>query len=120
MGTLDQDVNKVHRELLLWQVCNMLVDMLNIIIPAMVVSQVLEEPYQLAYAVPLLILSLPITFAAAFLTFDRTRTFIPTSTAVQTPSRKPWQFQGGVGGMLGGWALGGERKKVIITLHSHI
>jgi hypothetical protein len=94
--------------------------MLSIILSAMVVSQVLKEPYQLVYAIPLLVFSLPITFAAAFLTLDRTRTFTPTSTAKSTPSRKPWQFQGGVGGMVGGWALGGESKTVIITLHPHI
>jgi hypothetical protein len=84
------------------------------------VSQVLEEPYQLAYAIPLLVFSLPITFAAAFLTLDRTRTFTPTSTTISTHSRGLWQFQGGVGGMLGGWALGGESKAVIITPHTHI
>lgn len=83
-------------------------------------SQVLGEPYQLVYAVPLLVLSLPITFAAAFLTLDRTRTFTPTSTTISTRSRGLWQFQGGVGGMLGGWALGGESKAVIMTLHAHI
>lgn len=86
-----------------------------IIILVMAVSQVLEEPYQLIYAIPLLVLSLPITFAAAFLTLDRTRAFTPTSTTVSTPSRRPWQFQGGVGGMFGGWALGGESKAIIIT-----
>jgi len=94
--------------------------MLNIIILVMAVSQVLGEPYQLVYAVPLLVLSLPITFAAAFLTLDRTRTFTPMSVAVSTPSCGPWRFQGGVGGMLGGWALGGESKAVLITLHPHI
>jgi hypothetical protein len=80
----------------------------------------LVGPYQIAYAIPLLALSLPITFAAAFLTLDRTRTFAPTSTAISTPSRKPWEFQGGVGGMLGGWALGGESNAVIIGPHPHI
>lgn len=83
-------------------------------------SQVLGEPYQLVYAIPLLVFSLPITFAAAFLTLDRTRTFTPTSTTISTPSRGPWQFQGGVGGMLGGWALGGESKAVTMTLYAHI
>ena len=83
-------------------------------------SQVLGEPYQLAYAIPLLVFSLPITFAAAFLTLDRTRTFTPTSTTTSTPSRGTWQFQGGIGGMLGGWALGGENKAVIMTLHAYI
>jgi hypothetical protein len=120
MSTLDPDVKKVYRELLLEKVYSILVDMLNVAIMAMVVSQVLGAPYQLAYAIPLLVLSLPITFAAAFLTLDRTRTFVPTSTAISTPSRSPWQFHGGVGGMLGGWALGGEGKAVIITLHRHV
>lgn len=78
-------------------------------------SHVLGEPYQLAYAIPLLVFSLPITFAGAFLTLDRTRTFTPTSTGISKRSRGPWQFQGGVGGMLGGWALGGESKAVVIT-----
>lgn len=94
--------------------------MLNIAILVTEVSLVLREPYQLVYAIPLLVLSLPITFAAAFLTLDRTRSFTPTSVAVSTPSRGPWQFQGGVGGMLGGWALGGESKAVIIAIHPHI
>ena len=94
--------------------------MLNIAILVMEVSQVLGGPYQLVYAIPLLVLSLPITFAAAFLTLDRTRSFTPTSVAVSTPSRGPWQFQGGVGGMLGGWALGGESKAVITAIHPHI
>jgi len=59
------------------------------------VSQVLGEPYQLVIRHSVACLSLPITFAAAFLTLDRTRTFTPTSTTISTRSRGLWQFQGG-------------------------
>lgn len=80
-------------------------------------------PYLLAYALPLLLLSLILTFAGTFLTLDRTRTFPPSSGAGSTYAplpipggftKKPikslaskWVLEGGLGGLIGGYAFGG-------------
>ena len=79
-------------------------------------------PYLLAYTLPLLLLSLVLTFAGTFLTLDRTRSFPPSgagSTYAPLPipggfankSTKSlaskWVLEGGVGGLIGGYAFGG-------------
>lgn len=68
--------------------------------------------YTLTYSIPLILVSIPLTFAGAFLTLDRTRSF--TS---RPPPRSPgarWyaaQFtsflRGGLGGIAIGFAFGG-------------
>ena len=80
-------------------------------------------PYLLAYALPLLLLSLILTFAGTFLTLDRTRSFPSASGAGSTYAPLPipggftnkptksvvskWALEGGVGGLIGGYAFGG-------------
>ncbi len=72
------------------------------------VSHVLESPYQLIYAVPLLVLSVPVAFGGAFLTLDRTRSFVPADQIIR--DKTVWRFEGGLGGLLGGWIFGGSYK----------
>ena len=80
-------------------------------------------PYLLAYTLPLLLLSLVLTFAGTFLTLDRTRSFPSSSGAGSTYAPLPipggfakkstkslaskWVLEGGVGGLIGGYAFGG-------------
>lgn len=80
-------------------------------------------PYLLAYALPLLLLSLVLTFAGTFLTLDRTRSFPSSSGVGSTYAPLPipggftkkstkslaskWVLEGGVGGLIGGYAFGG-------------
>ena len=77
-----------------------------------------SSPYALAYALPLFFLSVLLTFAGAFLTLDRTRSFPPTASP-QT-ARKPkrvcsdlipskWSavLEGGLGGLASGYIFGG-------------
>ncbi|KAI5121055.1 hypothetical protein M0805_008572 [Coniferiporia weirii] len=73
-----------------------------------------STPFLLAYAVPLLLLSILITFAGTFLTLDRTRTFAPHSDVAHpllgsfikshSAEQKAWSFR--LGGGLGGIAIG--------------
>lgn len=85
-------------------------------------STLLEStPYKLAYSLPLLFVSLILTFAGAFLILDRTHAFAPRHTPGLTPSPdgmsrgKPVQrslqrvllLEGGIGGLLSGYAFGG-------------
>ncbi|KAI0072025.1 hypothetical protein K474DRAFT_1711953 [Panus rudis PR-1116 ss-1] len=71
-------------------------------------------PSSLVYTIPLIITSLVLTFAGAFLTLDRTRTFRrPTSPALTQISRNfnerffSWfTLGGGVGGIMIGYACG--------------
>lgn len=80
-------------------------------------SSILPSPYNLVYAVPLLVASLPLTFTGAFLTLDRTRTFAPQADVDAIPGefdfknkksrlKSWWGLEGGVGGLAGGWACG--------------
>lgn len=75
--------------------------------------------YLLAYSLPLLVLSIPLTFAGAFLTLDRTRVFPPRPDAGYTEdlpgsfnygsSRKKklrWMLEGGIGGLMIGYIFG--------------
>jgi hypothetical protein len=70
--------------------------------------------YTLAYALPLLFLSIILTFSGAFLTLDRTRSFpprydtIPGGFDVKNKNKKfHWILEGGVGGIAAGYAFGG-------------
>ncbi|KAF8507525.1 hypothetical protein BU17DRAFT_71148 [Hysterangium stoloniferum] len=80
-------------------------------------SSIVPTPYNLVYAVPLLVASLPLTFTGAFLTLDRTRTFAPQADVDPIPGefdlknkksglKSWWGLEGGVGGLAGGWACG--------------
>ncbi|KAJ7206457.1 hypothetical protein C8J57DRAFT_1404318 [Mycena rebaudengoi] len=67
--------------------------------------------YLLAYALPLLFLSLILTFAGAFLTLDRTRSFPAERYGVlpgafEQKKRFNWLLEGGVGGLTIGHAFG--------------
>jgi hypothetical protein len=66
--------------------------------------------YVLIYSLPLLLVSLLLTFAGAFLTLDRTRSFPPYALvpgAFQSAEKRIWLLEGGVGGLSLGFALGG-------------
>lgn len=81
-----------------------------------------SSPFLLAYSLPLLLLSVVITFAGTFLTLDRTRTFAPRSDADPTPPipgslgvEKPtasllrkFRLDGGLGGLAMGYVFGRE------------
>jgi hypothetical protein len=71
--------------------------------------------YRLAYDLPLFALSLLLTFAGAFLTLDRTRSFRPRSDPLHVPgsfnlTKKPkrvrFYLQGGLGGVAIGYSFG--------------
>ncbi|PPQ97818.1 hypothetical protein CVT26_012919 [Gymnopilus dilepis] len=82
-------------------------------------------PYLLAYALPLLLLSIFVTFSGTFFTLDRSRSFppldggssslkgyaaVPGGLAFEkTTGRKKglkWYFEGGIGGLAGGYLFG--------------
>ncbi len=87
------------------------------------IELLLTTPYLLAYTIPLLLFSLIFTFGGTFLTLDRTRSFpahgtagagvytslpMPGSLEKKTKKRLGWVFEGGVGGLIGGYLFGGE------------
>ncbi|KAF8817174.1 hypothetical protein BYT27DRAFT_7219391 [Phlegmacium glaucopus] len=87
--------------------------------PSRLISLLLTTPYVLAYCIPLLLLSLILTFAGTFLTLDRSRSFPPSSEGVyavlptpgtfgkkQVERKFRWFLEGGVGGLLCGYAFG--------------
>jgi hypothetical protein len=69
--------------------------------------------YMLSYCLPLLLISIILTFAGAFLTLDRTRSFPPRYDAIpgtfdtRKVKKFHWSLQGGVGGLAIGYAFGG-------------
>jgi hypothetical protein len=73
-----------------------------------------STPYLLAYALPLLFISLPLAFAGAFLTLDRTRVFTPRKDAAHVSNsngtlrrrRLLLMMEGGIGGLAGGYLFG--------------
>ncbi|KAH9849519.1 hypothetical protein C2E23DRAFT_839591 [Lenzites betulinus] len=76
-----------------------------------------SSPYLLAYALPLLSLSLLLTFAGAFLTLDRTRVFAPRYDALSPPEttkiqhaeaavKRVLRLEGGIGGAAIGFVTG--------------
>lgn len=92
-------------------------------------------PYALAYALPLLLLSFPVTFAGAFLTLDRTRIFASRNDSGYVghtpglfelkPRRSGFRIplQGGLGGLLGGYLVGRESVISVIcraSTHLHL
>ncbi|KIJ54753.1 hypothetical protein M422DRAFT_24657 [Sphaerobolus stellatus SS14] len=74
--------------------------------------------YELIYAIPMLVAAIPTTFMGAFLTLDRTRTFasqVPGDSmpggfvnekSTSTKLRRLLGFEGGIGGLCGGWLFG--------------
>lgn len=81
-------------------------------------SQLLPSPYHIIYASLLLAFSVPVTFAGAFLTLDRTRSFAPLGLASTplTAKESKWRLEGGVGGLLGGWLVGVHSSTFIALL----
>ncbi|KAF8585723.1 hypothetical protein K439DRAFT_1660132 [Ramaria rubella] len=80
-------------------------------------SSLLPSPYVFIYSLPLLIAALVLTFAGAFLTLDRTRTFPPQAPVEAIPGhygldgekskiKAWWVLEGGMGGLAGGWTFG--------------
>ena len=70
-----------------------------------------STPSDLAYGLPLLLISLVLTFAGSFLTLERTRYFSPRNDALSLPGatkKKAPRFylEGGVGGLAAGYAFG--------------
>lgn len=74
-----------------------------------------SQPYRLAYDLPLFALSILLTFAGAFLTLDRTRSFRPRSDPLyipgslnltKRPKRGRFYLQGGLGGVAVGYSFG--------------
>src|ERR1700679_1175762 len=69
--------------------------------------------YLLPYALSLFFASLVLTFAGAFLTLDRTRSFTPAGDAFQERHESTSRliasfFRGGVGGILTGFVFGSK------------
>ena len=91
-----------------------------------------SSPYLLAYALPLLFLSLLLTFAGAFLTLDRTRAFAPRYDALKPPEATKFQhaevllktifrIEGGIGGIALGFVTGGAFSvgRSVLSLEIH-
>ncbi|GBE85279.1 hypothetical protein SCP_0704660 [Sparassis crispa] len=85
--------------------------------------------YTLAYALPLLLLSIVLTFAGAFFTVDRSHTFAPQNDVVRSPSstnsmlkklgirlRNIFLLEGGIGGLASGYVFGGMHLSVTVTV----
>jgi hypothetical protein len=74
----------------------------------------LPSVYLLLYTIPLLILSLLLTFSGSFLTLDRTRSFKPAYDAIPGASNRKhririhWALEGGIGGLAIGYVFGGS------------
>lgn len=77
-------------------------------------------PYLLAYSIPLLLVSIPLTFGGTFLTLDRSRSFpsayspLPLPGSFDGPKRKSkftFSLQGGAGGLASGYIFGGMLQK---------
>lgn len=87
-----------------------------------------SSPYLLAYALPLLFLSLLLTFAGAFLTLDRTRAFAPRYDALHSPEttkvqhaeavvKRIFRLEGGIGGIAVGYVFGGNGPQLCEACH---
>lgn len=68
--------------------------------------------YTLAYVLPLLLASLCLTFAGAFLTLDRSRAFPPNYDSISSKQqihikKLHWYLEGGIGGLAAGYVFGG-------------
>jgi len=89
-----------------------------------------STPYLLAYTLPLLLISLILSFAGTFLTLDRSRSFPPqgtgkayTSLAIpgaldgpKTKRKLSWALEGGAGGLMGGFVFGVHLSTVLALL----
>jgi len=80
------------------------------------------DGYLLPYALSLFFASLVLTFAGAFLTLDRTRSFAPASDVFQdrqksTPRLIASFIRGGIGGILTGFVFGSKQSLSLLTLH---
>ncbi|KAG8890990.1 hypothetical protein FRB99_003844, partial [Tulasnella sp. 403] len=73
---------------------------------AITLSDLLPNSYVLVYAIPLLLVSIVVTFAGAFLTLDRTRSFAPIEQPASRSKAPVWRLEGGVGGLMAGWLCG--------------
>jgi hypothetical protein len=68
--------------------------------------------YVLSYALPLLLLSILLTFAGTFLTLDRTHSFAPQYDSLpggydnRTKKNVHWILEGGIGGLACGFHFG--------------
>jgi hypothetical protein len=94
-------------------------------IPSKLTLLLPTTPYVLAYTLPLLLLSVLLTFAGTFLTIDRSRSFTPRSDASSYSSlpgafdypkkkrRFSWLLEGGIGGWRAGTLL-------VVCLFFHI
>ncbi|KAF4581475.1 hypothetical protein EYR40_009761 [Pleurotus pulmonarius] len=82
----------------------------------------LNTPYLLAYSLPLLLVSLILTFAGSFLTLDRSRSFpqkyqpIPGSFGTQKRRRQIWILEGGIGGLAIGFVFGVQFSTLLALL----
>ncbi|KAF9260948.1 hypothetical protein L218DRAFT_1079017 [Marasmius fiardii PR-910] len=85
--------------------------------PVSILTLLPTSPYLLAYTLPLLFLSLILTFSGAFLTLDRTRFFkqrdsyadvdMPGGMGSRRGKFERWfKMEGGLGGVIGGWSFG--------------
>lgn len=79
--------------------------------------------YTLAYTLPLLLSSLCLTFAGAFLTLDRSRSFPPSYDSIpgdffprKTTGKFHWLLEGGIGGLAVGYVLGGGYSLVTVNI----
>ncbi|KAF8897480.1 hypothetical protein BD779DRAFT_1667454 [Infundibulicybe gibba] len=69
-----------------------------------------STPFLLAYALPLLLLSIMLTFSGAFFILDRSRSFPPRYDAIpgafNSPKKFKWLLEGGFGGLATGYTFG--------------
>jgi hypothetical protein len=91
--------------------------------PTELTTLIASHTATLVYAIPLLIISVVLTFAGTFLTLDRTRSFPPkhdktdkfiysSYESFEKPRKRGWfwwwRLEGGMGGLAVGFAFGGE------------
>jgi hypothetical protein len=73
-----------------------------------------STPHLLAYSIPLLLISILLTFTGTYLTLDRSRSFAPSYSPVPLPGGfdRPkkldltWLLRGGIGGLANGYIFG--------------
>jgi hypothetical protein len=75
--------------------------------------------FLLSYSLLLFLPSLVLTFAGAFLTFDRTRSFVPINDPFAIPNKSRQNFltpffRGGVGGIIAGYTFGREHPVIYV------
>ncbi|TFK69508.1 hypothetical protein BDN72DRAFT_888245 [Pluteus cervinus] len=72
------------------------------------VSLLSSTSYRLAYALPLLLLSVLVTFTGTFFTLDRSRSFPPRYDVLSGPKTKSVRYllEGGIGGLAAGYLFG--------------